>query len=317
MNELIKIKDVANEHNISARTLRYYEDMGLIESVRSEEYAYRMYDASEIKKLEQILILRKLNISIKDIKRIFSTTGSQVVLEVLGKKVEDIDGEVSLLNELKGIVLEFIRQIENSDFSKASDVKLLYDKAKELEMQIVNVDYEGNPADVNRLSEITAKLKKMPEVRVVRLPKCKMATSGAPDMTFQNVWSFDGWWQEYDKHRHTASYAPLDFLFGEDGGLVWWLMVEDDATSEQCGGYEVIDFEGGLYAVHTSIDADDESQGLVYQKISQWLQNTGFELDDSHPNRSYMGHMINPDDEIKQGLGYHQYEIFVPIRLKK
>ena len=52
----------------------------------SDGYAYRMYDERAVKRLEQILILRRLNISVKDIKRIFSTEGSKVVLEVLEKK---------------------------------------------------------------------------------------------------------------------------------------------------------------------------------------------------------------------------------------
>jgi len=164
MNELIKIRDVSAKYDISARTLRYYEDTGLITSTRSKDYAYRLYDESAIKRLEQILILRKLNISIKDIGRIFSTSGSEVVLEVLSKKVEDIDEEVSLLHELKEIVLEFIHQIEQADFSKDSDVKLLYDKARELETQISNVAYEGNPSNVNRLLEVTERLAMTPEI---------------------------------------------------------------------------------------------------------------------------------------------------------
>ncbi len=159
--------------------------------------------------------------------------------------------------------------------------------------------------------------RKAPEVRIIKLPKCKVATSGAPDREFKRVWSFDGWWQEYDKKRRASHWAPLDFLFGEDGGLVWWMMVEDDATSADCGGYDVIDFEGGLYAVATSIDADDESQRAVIAKIQQWLAGTGFEPDDRHPGRTFMGHMISPCDEIKQGLGYQQYEVFVPVRLKR
>ena len=92
MDSLIKIRDVSTRYDISARTLRYYEDMGLISSTRSDDYAYRMYDEAAVKRLEQILILRKLNISIKDIQRIFNTSASEVVLEVLGKKVDDIDG---------------------------------------------------------------------------------------------------------------------------------------------------------------------------------------------------------------------------------
>jgi DNA-binding transcriptional MerR regulator len=136
MNALIKIRDIASKYDVSARTLRYYEDMGLITSTRSEDYAYRLYDENAVKRLEQILILRKLNISIRDIQRIFNSSGSEVVLDVLGKKVEDIDGEVALLHELKEIVLEFIQQIRHADFRSDSDVKMLYEKAKEIEGQL-------------------------------------------------------------------------------------------------------------------------------------------------------------------------------------
>lgn len=155
---------------------------------------------------------------------------------------------------------------------------------------------------------------KAPEVRIVRIPKCRMATSGAPDHTYSKVWDFANWWKAYDQKRHAVGYAPLDFLFGEDGGLVWWMMVENDATSEDCGGYDIIDFEGGLFAVHTTIDEDMESQNIVNNKINSWLESTGFEVVKS--NRTFMGHMINPCEEIKNGLGYNQYEIFVPIQLK-
>jgi DNA-binding transcriptional MerR regulator len=158
MAELIKVGDLSNRYGVSTRTLRYYEEIGLIQSRRTEDYAYRMYDAASIKKLEQILILRKLNIGIKDIQRIFSTAGSEVVLEVLEKKVDDIDEEVALLHELKEIVIVFIRQIEQADFSKDSDVKSLYDKAKEIEIQLTNAEYTGNPSPVHRLFEVAEKL---------------------------------------------------------------------------------------------------------------------------------------------------------------
>ena len=164
MNELIRISEVSERYAITTRSLRYYEDMGLINSTRSDGYAYRLYDESAVKRLEQILILRKLNISIKDIKRVFNTPGSNVVLEVLGKKINDIDDEVALLHELKEVVLEFIRQIKDADFSNDGDVKQLYEKAKDIEAQLVNVDYNGNQSNVNRLIEVTEKLSITPEI---------------------------------------------------------------------------------------------------------------------------------------------------------
>ena len=158
MNSLSKVRDVSLRYGVSNRTLVYYEDMGLIASTRGEDYAYRMYDEENIKRLKQILILRKLNISIKDIQRVFAAPGSDVVLEVLDQKVDNIDDEIALLHELKGIVLEFIRQIQDADFSKDSDVKLLYEKARDVESQLANVDYSGNPANVNRLFEVAEQL---------------------------------------------------------------------------------------------------------------------------------------------------------------
>jgi len=161
MNGLTKIRDVSSKYNISARTLRYYEDMGLIHSIRSDDYAYRLYDDTAVKRLEQTLILRKLNISIKDIQRVFSASGSDAVLEVLGNKVNDIDEEVALLHELREIIISFIHQIENADFSKDSDIKLLYDKAKEIETQF------ASPTHVQRLFDVTKKLEQKAASRLI------------------------------------------------------------------------------------------------------------------------------------------------------
>ncbi len=54
MDNLIKSKDVSDKYDITARTLRYYEDMGLIKRVRSDGYAYRLYDETTVKRLEQM-----------------------------------------------------------------------------------------------------------------------------------------------------------------------------------------------------------------------------------------------------------------------
>lgn len=315
MNELIKIRDVSTKYDISARTLRYYEDMGLITSTRSSDYAYRLYDEIAVKRLEQILILRKLNISIKDIQRIFNTSGSEAVLEVLGKKVEDIDGEVALLHELKEIVIEFIRQIEQADFGNDSDVKKLYEKAKEIEGQLVNVSYSGNPSNTNRLLEVTEKMKRTPEVRVIQINPFKAFSSGLD--TIDNVMGTFQQWQE--EHNHLVKkliYGAPDFLwFEEDMRAVWVWAVEDWVTEADVEPYELIEFKGGLYAAAMSVDGDDDINGRVYEGIKKWLETSGFELDE-RPGHRTLCHMVNPTDEIKAALGYHQLDIYVPIKVR-
>lgn len=321
MEGLMKIRDVSGQYGITARTLRYYEDIGLLSSTRSDGVAYRMYDEKAVRRLEQILILRKLNISIKDIQRIFNAPGSEVVLEVLGKKAENIDDEISLLQELKEIVQDFIREIEKMNFAANSDIRLLYDKAKEIETQFINVDYIGKPANITRLMEITDQLdKKIPDVMVVRIPGFRAVTSGeqrVEDM-FQMGGAMFQLWQHFQLFQ-TTFFDCLDFMLVKDEKLEMVCAVKDGVTDADVSPLRLIDFPGGLYAMAVSIDEDDESIQKVQDKICRWVDNTNFELDKS---RSFMFNMPYLDEEnqynndIVKGLGYKQMQRYVPIRLK-
>ncbi len=316
MNELIKIRDMSSKYNISARTLRYYEDMGLITSTRSNDYAYRLYDEIAVKRLEQILVLRKLNISIKDIQSIFNTSGSEAVLEVLGKKVNDIDGEVALLHELKEIVLEFIRQIEQADFGNDSDVNKLYQKAKEIEGQLTNVSYSGNPSNSNRLFEVAEKMKKAPEVRIIQINPFRAFSSGL-DTIDSVMGTFQQWQEEHNHLVKKLIYGAPDFLwFEEDMRAEWIWAVEDWVTEADVEPYEIIEFAGGLYAAAMSVDGDDDINGRVYEGIKKWIETSNFSLDE-RPGRRTLCHMVNPTDEIKAALGYHQLDIYVPIMVRE
>lgn len=315
MSDLYKIRDVSVRYNITTRTLRYYEDMGLLKSIRGEDSAYRMYDEAAIIRLKQILTLRKLNISIADIKRIFATEGSEVMLEVLDQKTRSIDDEVALLHELRDIIKEFIQEIKILDFAAPTAADLLYEKASEI-AKLVNVDYEGAPSKMNRLSEISEKLKKVPVMKVVEIPKFRAVSSGYKD--FEEMFGPDGFndWQESHMHlMRDLLYASPDFLTGEDGKMLWLWAVRDEVTPEDTAPYEIIEFEGGLYAVGTSIDEDGESSELVRRRILKWVEQSGFESDE-RPGHREMGHMVTPTDLLKKGLGYHQMDIFWPIKVK-
>ena len=261
------------------------------------------------------MVLRKLNISIKDIQLIFQTNSSEVVLEVLGKKVEDIDGEVALLQDLRNIVLEFIEQIRQVDFGRDDDVKRLYERASKVESRIANISYDGNASKINRLLDVTDRLKKAPEVRIIQINPFKAFSSGAD--TIENVMGAFQQWQE--EHNHLVKkmiYGAPDFLwFEEDMKAVWIWAVEDWVTEEDTIPYELIEFEGGLYAAAMSIDGDDEIGSRVHSGILKWLEGSGFELDE-RPGHRTMGHMVNPTDEIKNALGYDQMDIYVPIKIR-
>ncbi len=323
MNNLIKIREVSSKYDITARTLRYYEDMGLLSSTRSDDYTYRMYDGNAVRRLEQILILRKLNISIKDIQRVFNTSGSDVVLEVLGKKVERIDDEVALLHELKEIVQDFIHEIEQVNFADKSDIKLLYNKAKEIETQLISNDYIGKPSNIKRLIKVTEKLdKKIPDIMVVMIPGFKAVTCG--DQPWGEMFKEGGYmyqlWQHYHLYK-SVIFDCVDFLITKNDKAEWICAVKDGVTNADVSPFKLFDFPGGIYAMAVSIDEDNESINKVEEKVGRWVENTNFELD---KDRNVMFNMpyIYEDGrdsvykDIEKGLGYKQMQRYFPIKLK-
>lgn len=83
---------------------------------------------------------------------------------------------------------------------------------------------------------------------------------------------------------------------------------------QSTGGYEIIDFEGGLYAAAISVDGDDDINGRVFEGVQKWLETSGFEMDERTGHRT-MCHMIVTDN-IRKGLGYDQLDIYIPIKLR-
>ena len=65
--KLMTISEVTKTFNVTARMLRYYDEIGLLPSTRKQDYAYRVYDEYALKRLQQIIALRKLRIPLKKI----------------------------------------------------------------------------------------------------------------------------------------------------------------------------------------------------------------------------------------------------------
>lgn len=317
MDNLIKIREVSDKYGITARTLRYYEDMGIISSIRSDEYAYRLYDEANIKKLEKILILRKLNISIKDIQRIFSAPGSDAVLDVLGKKVENIDDEIALLHEFREVLIEFIQHIEKLDFFSDTDVKRLYDKAKEIETHLVNADYIGNPSNVTRLLGAAEKVEKEPDVLIIEMPPCRMVTSG-PLLNDAELNRFDAMWMRLAS-RIADKINPRDFMYydAEQNKSVWLYLIEDWMTEADMEGYEIITFTGGLFASALADSWEYSEYDRVYKGIKAWLsRQEHLELDES-PERHVLYHFAGPHSEELKALNLGKTRYLIPIKQKK
>ena len=94
---LLTISEISKQFNISTRTLRYYEEIGLIQSIKKEDYAYRTYEEETILRLQQILILRKLRIPLKQIALILKNENTAAIIDTFQKNLEEVDEEITAL----------------------------------------------------------------------------------------------------------------------------------------------------------------------------------------------------------------------------
>ena len=59
MSEEYTIGDLAKQLNITTRTIRYYDQKGLVKPSRVSESGYRVYSNEQIKQLKLIIFLMK------------------------------------------------------------------------------------------------------------------------------------------------------------------------------------------------------------------------------------------------------------------
>ena len=119
MNTLT-ITQVTKLYDVTPRMLRHYEKLGLITPCKSEDYAYRLYDEAAVKRLQQIIILRKLRFSLKQISVILQDNAGQEALKIMRDNIAELDNEIDSLSRVRFIIDEFARRLDLSLRTKTS-----------------------------------------------------------------------------------------------------------------------------------------------------------------------------------------------------
>ena len=69
----MKINDMARLAGITVRTLRYYDEIGLLPPAHTTPSGYRVYDESSLERLQQILFFRELDFPLSEIKELLDS----------------------------------------------------------------------------------------------------------------------------------------------------------------------------------------------------------------------------------------------------
>lgn len=113
----MKINELSQKYHISVRTLRYYDEIGLLFSTRNSSNI-REFSSSEVERLELILFLKNLNFSLHEIKEILTDTNFNNVRLLFKKRMSKLSSEISRLNNQKQILLTILNILSTGDSSK-------------------------------------------------------------------------------------------------------------------------------------------------------------------------------------------------------
>ena len=112
---LLTVRDAAERLNVTPRTLKYYEERGLVSPSRSEG-RYRLYDEHDLEQFSRILRLRALGFSLHGItemlkrpleqagegRRRYSQESLQQIADALAQQIDTLDTRIAAVRrELK------------------------------------------------------------------------------------------------------------------------------------------------------------------------------------------------------------------------
>ena len=111
MKEYYKIGEISNLYNIGTDSLRYYEEMGILNPKRDNN-GYRMYSINDIRKLNIIRELRSIGFSINEIKAHLADFNLQKTKELFIKAIDTIDEKICQLEQLRNQLAERVEDID-------------------------------------------------------------------------------------------------------------------------------------------------------------------------------------------------------------
>lgn len=331
--ELKTISEVSKAFRISTRTLRYYEQIGLINSSKKEGYAYRVYDENSISSLQQIILLRKLRISLKHIKAILGNNELTAAIEIFEKNIKELNDEINALSTIKEILNIFIEKLQEN-----GKVHLKFNLLKEdsilkiidsLSLQKNSFKEEKSMEDLNKASENLSILK---NVRIIHLPPCTVAAShyigeNPEDNAGKQL-------EKFLRDSKLYEIKPDARVFGFNHpnpspekatyGYELWVTIPEDMEVQ--APLEKKHFDGGMYAAHTIVFPNFHE----WEWLANWVNvnNSKYEsnsivdengqcgecmggLLEEHMNYVYYANLNWPESDD------HQLDLLYPVKLKE
>lgn len=263
--DLATITQVSHALGLSTRMLRYYEELGLVQSRRREGYAYRLYDQEALARLRQIVLLRKLRLPLRDIQQILEDPSAQAAIRIFQEQIAGMNAEREALDTIRIILEELLAALKERYWLPAK--KVLLDEAQlagltglaglaaepSLSGQQIKKEERKTMEDLNRAEENAAKLK---DVRIVHLPAATVAAAhyigpDPEDHAGRMIADFTRekkLWEAGCSMRMYGFNHPNPPPEGGEYGYEFWVTIPEDMDVP--APLEKKHFPGGTYAAH-------------------------------------------------------------------
>ena len=123
------IKEIAGLAVVTTRTIRYYDEIGLLSPAEVGENGYRYYDKGNLLRLQQILFFRELNMPLKEIDLIIDRPDFNIV-EALEKQRSSLNIRVKRLNALITTINNTIKVIRGEKSMTEKEYFYGFDEAQ-------------------------------------------------------------------------------------------------------------------------------------------------------------------------------------------
>lgn len=316
---LVKIGEVASQYDISNRTLRYWEEAGILSSIRMEN-GYRYYDDTNILRVNQIIMLRKLRLPIQDIQSIFLSNQLSYAVSILQKHLENTRHETEELEALSVVLEKLIENAKSqNDLGQVLMSLDVYTNSGILELknalQIMLSERDSKMSQNSSYSKIG-------DVRIVNLPKmvfaCYRAESSTPEddcSKVVNKFIKENSLNEKYGFRHFGFNNPSPTEGNPVYGYEMWVAIPEDVEVPE--PLYRREFKGGLFA---AIPTQLTIIGERWRQLDDWTRNNPkYELD------------WNPDSDricLEECIDYvsfnsnetkeddKQLDLLIPIKIK-
>lgn len=324
MTDVLTISEVTKAFNVSTRTLRYYEQIGLLESVRTEDYAYRAYGDAAVKRLRQIILLRKLRIPLKQIAEIFNDGGQRRTVEIFTESLAETTAELAALRTIRDVLRIFVSRL-NAGIKANTRLDLLKDSdivgiIESLSLSRINFKEEKSMNEINKASETLSGLR---NVRILYLPPATVAASRYFGENPENeaLKRINGFVKETKLSELKPDLRLYGFnnpspVNGETYGYEFWVTIPEDTEVRE--PLVKKHFAGGLYAAHAIKMGDFHEWRL----LGEWVeQNPDYEYDPREPlgMGGCLEEALNVYSYYASGaksLAFAQLDLLTPVKEK-